>query len=367
MSGFQIKDFASIVASQINHARAVTDKVTDFAPGSVARTLIEAPAVEIEELYLQMFLGLRDAIPVATFKSFGFEKLPAKRAFGFVSVSTATPLTSAISIPAGTVFSTAAGANYSSTLAVTWAAGQTLVRVPVQAGVTGLAGNVAAGVITLSALFPSSSGFTVSNALIESGRDAETDSEREVRFADYVRSLSRGTVDACLYAAKAALVLDADGNIDQFVTRAGIVETPGRVSIYVYSNRGVASAQLLAAGQLLLDGYRDDASGAILPGFRPAGVRVDVLPMSERAISMGLQVEMLDGYELTSLVIQSMTDIYSAAIRAVPAGETLYLGTLIEELLAAPGVQRIVPGYSGNITCGQSEALTPGLLTITAL
>lgn len=49
---FQIKDFASIVASQINHARAVSDKITDFQPGSVARTIMEAPAVEIEELYL---------------------------------------------------------------------------------------------------------------------------------------------------------------------------------------------------------------------------------------------------------------------------------------------------------------------------
>ena len=83
---FQIKDFVSISAGSINHARAVTDKVTDWAPGSVARTLIEAPAVEIEELYLQMFLGLRDAIPVATFKSFGFEKLPAARAQGWVTV-----------------------------------------------------------------------------------------------------------------------------------------------------------------------------------------------------------------------------------------------------------------------------------------
>ena len=52
---FQIKSFNDIVLSQINHARSVTEKITDFAPGSVARTLMEAPAVEVEELYLQMF------------------------------------------------------------------------------------------------------------------------------------------------------------------------------------------------------------------------------------------------------------------------------------------------------------------------
>lgn len=364
---FQIKDFASIVAAEVNHARAVTDKITDFAPGSVARTLIEAPAVEMEELYLQMFLGLRDAIPVATFLSFGFDKLPSIRAFGFVSVSSATPLAAPISIPAGTVFSTSAGGTYTSTSAVTWASGSSLVRVPVQASVTGLAGNAAAGVINASALFPSTSGFTVSNSLIESGRDPETDAEREARFADYIKALSRGTVVACMYAAKSSVVLDVDGNIDQHVVRSGCVEVPGRVTIYLYTNRGLASAELLADGQRRLDGWRDELTGVITPGFRPAGVRVDVLVMVERAVAMGIQVEMLPGFTLDAGVIQSLNDIYSTVIRGIQPDETLYLGTLVELLLAAPGVRSIVPVYSGNITCGPGEALTPGTLTITPL
>ncbi len=53
---FQIKDFTSIVASMVNHMRGTQKKVTDFQKGSVARTLVEAAAVENEELYLQMFL-----------------------------------------------------------------------------------------------------------------------------------------------------------------------------------------------------------------------------------------------------------------------------------------------------------------------
>ena len=101
---FQIKDFVSIVASQINHARSVTDKITDYLPGSVARTLIEAPAIEVEELYMQMLLGLRDAIPAATFLSFGFDKLPAARAHGYVSISLDPAPTVPIIVPLGTIF-----------------------------------------------------------------------------------------------------------------------------------------------------------------------------------------------------------------------------------------------------------------------
>lgn len=364
---FQIKDFASITASEINHARAVTTKITDFQPGSVARTLLEAPAVEIEELYLQMFLGLRDAIPVATFLSFGFEKLPASRAFGFVSVSSATPMAASLTIPAGTVFSTADGANYVSTATTVFAAGASLVQVPVQADAEGLAGNVAAGVVVTSPLFPSSGGYTVSNSLINNGRDPETDAEREARFAEFVRSLSRGTVEACLYAARSAVVVDSLGVIDEFVVRSGYSEIPGRMRIYLYSNKGVASADLLAAGQLLIDGSRNDLTGVITPGFRPAGVRVDVLAMEERAVPLGIQVEMLPGFTLTAGVEQSLTDIFAAAIRGVAPGDTLYLGSLVELLLAAPNVRRVVPTTNDNIPCGVSEALTPGVLTISAL
>lgn len=364
---FQIKDFASIVAAQINHARAVTTKTTDYQPGSVVRTLMEAPAVEMEELYLQMFLGLRDAIPVATFLSFGFDKLPAKRAYGFASVSAVIPLPADIVIPLGTVLTTANNAAYTTTAAVTWAAGSTLVRLPVQASVSGLAGNVAAGVITQTDLFPSTSGYTVSNALIANGADAETDPEREARFADFVGSLSRGTVQACLYAAKQSAVLDIDGNIDQYVTRTGYFEDSGRVSIFIYSNRGAASADLLTNGQRRIDGWRDDAVGTITPGYRAGGVRFDVLAMVERSVPASVQVQMLTGYTLNSTVTQRMTDIYDAAIRGVESGSTLYLGTLIDLLLAAPGVSSVVPLGTSNITCAVSEALVPGTLTITAL
>lgn len=362
---FQIKDFASIVAAQINHARAVTDKITDFQPGSVARTIMEAPAVEVEELYLQMFLGLRDAIPVATFKSFDFDRLPATVAHGFVSVSRTPAPTQAIAIPVGTEFAAADGRTYTSTEAVTWAAGASVVRVPVKYSSAGLAGNIAQGLIASSPLF--GTGFVVSNGAIDTGRDEETDAEREVRFADFVKSLSRGTVAACMYAASLSRVLDADGNMVEYVLRSGIEERPGVVRIFLYSSIGIPSSALLADGQLRLDGSRDDAAGTITPGFRPAGVRVDVLPMTERSVDLAISVEMFPGFALTGAVEQRLDDIFGQAVRAVQPGATLYLGTLVEMLLATPGVRSIVPATNENILCAVSEALLPGTLSVTAL
>ena len=362
---FQIKDFASITASEVNHARAVTRKITDFQPGSVTRTLMEAPAVEIEELYLQMFLGLRDAIPVATFLSFGFDKLPAAVAAGYVSVSAQAPLAQDLLIPAGTEFLASDGRQYLSRVDVTWAAGTSIVRIPVVHTAAGLDGNIAAGAITSSPFFGAE--YTVGNQAIENGRDVEKDDEREARFAEFVQAISRGTIVACRYEASQSVVLDANGDRAEYVTRIGVDEQPGHVRIYLYSNIGSPSLALLANGQERIDGRRDPVTGVASPGYRAAGIRMDVLGMAERAIDLGIRVEMQSGYVLDASVEQDLGDIFAARISAVLPGETLYLGSLIEALLAVPGVQSIVPDSTENIVCEINEALVPGTLSVRSL
>ena len=115
---FQTKNFVSIVAAEINVARSITDKITDFQPGSVARTLMEAPAAEMEELYLQMLHGLLEAIPEATYRSFNFDRLQPARAFGFVSISMSPAPVESIAIPYATAFTTSDGRTYTSTEAL---------------------------------------------------------------------------------------------------------------------------------------------------------------------------------------------------------------------------------------------------------
>ena len=363
---FQIKDFVSIVASQINHAKGVTTKITDFQPGSIARTLMEAPAGEVEELYLQTFLGLRDAIPVATFLSFGFDKLPPAYARGYVSISASPAPTADLVVPAGTTFTALDGRTYLSSSDLTWSAGASVVRVPVTCTVVGAVGNAAGGIITSSPFF--NGGFTISNPVIATGRDVESDEEREARFAEFVASLSQGTVVACTYAAKQAQIIDADGNASEYVTRAGLLEQAGYVIIYIYSNAGEPSDEILARGQMLIDGARDPMTGAVIEtGTRAAGIRFEVLAMNERAVPLAVQVQMLPGHELDEAVEQQMGDIYAAALLEAMPGTVLYLGDLIDGLLEASNVLRVVPVNNSNIVCAVHEVLMPGALTITPL
>lgn len=360
---FEIKSFAQITQGAINRARAVTDKITDFLPGSVARTLIEAPASEIEELYIQMLLGLRDAIPVATYLSFGFDKLPASVASGFVTLALDPPPVADSVIPAGASFSASDGRRYLSTADTPWPAGAASIRVPVVAAVVGAAGNAAAGDITSTAL--SDRPYSVGNPAISNGRDLESDLEQRARFADFIAALSRGTMVACRFAVASATVADGNGNITEYVTRVGAQEEAGYVRFWLYSNLGIPSDELLALAQRQLDGW--SVNGVIVPGYRPAGVRVEALPMAERDLPMTIRVSMYPGFNLDAGAIQRITDVFESAVRAVPSGESIYLKSLIESMLAVDGVRAIVPDRSENIYCAPSEALVPGDLTVLPL
>lgn len=362
---FQIKDFVSIAASMLNHMRGTTTKITDFMPGSVSRTLVEAPAVEIEELYQQIFNGLREAIPVATFQSFGFDKLPATYARGFVSVSCADPASEAFTLVSGSEFTTLDGRAYLSTKPILWAEGETSVRIPVIAAKPGLSYNVAAGAITESAALDAK--YTVSNAAINNGRNDETDPERETRFAAFVAGLSRGTTYACIAAAESTTVTDEEGNIQEYVTRSGITEIAGYVRIFIYSSAGKPTAKLLANGQRLIDGHKDPETRKITSGYRSGGVRVDLLSMVEREVPLSARVRMQDGYTLTAAVIQSLEDEFATALTPVMGGDVLYVDDVRNALLNVIGVKDVLISTSENIICGPSEVLVPGLVSVTAL
>lgn len=362
---FQIKDFASITASMINHARSVTTKITDFLRGSVARTLLEAPAVEIEELYLQMFIGLKEAIPVSVFQSFGFDILPPAFARGSVTITSEQSLVNAITIPAGTAFSAPDGRSYRSTEALVWAAGATSVRVKIIADAAGYSYNAAAGIVNSSPLFGDE--YVISNALIANGRDSETEEERKARFAEFVGSLSKGTTFACMAAVRNTRILDDDGNITEYFTRTGISENAGFIRIYAYSSAGAPSTELLRLAQRNIDGYRDEATGQNFEGVRSGGVRCDVLTMVERSVNWAASVTLAAGYTLTESLQASLKDAFDTVVKNAPAGEILYVDEVVEALLSVTGVIRVVPDVNENIACQPNEALKAGTFTVNIL
>lgn len=363
--GFQLKDFVSITASMINYAKATQDNITDFSVGGVARTMMEAPAIEIEELYQRIFAGIMEAIPTSIYRAFDFDIQEARPARGVVRVEFITPLTSRMVIPAGTVFASAiTDVQYVSEAEAVGEVGFNFIEVPVTASSSGSSGNVPAGGITEVRNLMLPPGATITNDPLTSGKDEESDSERKVRFRDFILSLARGTLDAVRFAASCGIVKDVDGVVIERVARIGISEDAGRVRIYVYGTSGLPSAALLADSQRIVDGYYLE-DGTRVPGYRTTGVRVDVLPMVERGVDIDLRIRMMPGFDLTPDEQNNIRSLVFAVLDEVPSGGALYVGKMTDALLGLDSVREAFVTNTENVLCASNEVLRVGQLQIT--
>lgn len=364
---FQIKNFRSIVASMINVAKTSQRKLTDFSVGSVARTLMESPAIEIEELYLQMLLGLQDAIPVAIYQAFDFPVVGALPAAGLLTIHFPQAVSQSFTIPSGTVFrSSATDQTFYSTTDIVVQVGVLQTIVTLVAATPGAAGNVLENEIsTLSSELQLPSGHTFTNPAFVSGRDSETELVRKTRFIQFVLSLSRGTVQSVKYCAGLAVVRDGAGAVQEYVDRVGIIEDRGFVQLFIRGSSGTPSTSLIANAQKLIDGYYE--AGKNVSGYRAAGVEVVVSAMVERAIPVGVSVVTQTGTLQSSALQAAIISSISAAILAVSPGDYLRADALVTAVLSVSGVVMVNLSGTTNVLCSESETLTPGVITVSWL
>lgn len=359
MSGFQIKTFPQITDDMIARMRASTTKVTDFNVGSIVRALLEAPALEVDELYQAMYYGLLEAIPTAIYTGFGFDLQPAFAASGWVSASIPSAQGAATQIPAGLALTAYDGTGYSVVAAGAIPAGQTSVLVRVVADTAGAAGNQPAGAIDVEI-----GGVHYLSGEISAGRDAETASERAERFAAYIRSLARGTISSLEYAARLATVYSESGVAIERAERAAVQEEPGHVFLYVHNGSGATSAELVAQVQTLIDGYRDTDAGVWVGGYRPAGMRVEVLAMDDVTIAVELEVRAGLGFrtEATRLAIAREIGEF---LRNVRPGDDVRPVQIRNAALAVDGVDAVTVLAPAATTDGRLDAaLNLGGLTV---
>jgi uncharacterized phage protein gp47/JayE len=370
---FQLKDFPSVAASMINHARATQSKLTDFNVGSVARTILEAPAIEIEELYQQMWNGLMEAIPVAVYNAFGFERIPASPAFGVVRVIV-TPSATPSTVPAGSIFEAAGDLprSFVSLADTNIAANASFVDVQVRAQQPGAAGNVLAG--TVFTVQPAISTMLSAAALqvFLGGSDEETEAQQKSRFAAFIRTISRSTTAALDYGVRSAVVRSAEGAIMERVQFQSIVEPwitdlsqpPALVNVYVHNGVDGASAALLEEVRRVLFGYRD-ATGRIVPGWKAAGVRVDVYAATSVAVPVTGAVVVDAGYNSTTVIVQVSAAI-TDYISALDIGGDVLRAEIVAAAMGIPGVINYLPAApAADVAIAATSKAIPGAMTIT--
>lgn len=369
---FQIKDFVSIAASMVNWMRATQNTITDFNVGSVARTLVEAPAVEIDELYQQMFNGLKEAIPVSVYNSFDFAPIVATPSSGLIRVSITASISTTI-ISAGTIFSSVTNANtFASNTDVIIAPGNTFADVLVTNQITGVAGNISSG-LSFTAV-PAISGVVSAQNLnpFINGLDTESDVDRKSRFNAFISSLKRGTTAAITYGLSLAYLTDANGNKIESVVSSSIVEPwindntqpIALVNCYIHNGVGNTSSALVQRARDVIYGYYD-ITGIAVPGWKAAGIKLNVFAAIEQALNVTGVLTALAGYDKLTLVSLAKQAVY-AQIIAVGIGNTLVKAEVIRIIKSITGVYDITfPGLSDQTTTDNMTKLMPGAISIT--
>jgi uncharacterized phage protein gp47/JayE len=361
---FTPKPFVEILADAVERVRLSTDRLTDFNVGSVTRSLLEAHAVELDNYYQEMYLGLMRAIPTAIYIGFGFDRKPAVAAAGTAVFSRAESAPEeSITIPQGTRLGTVGGTYFVTDAAVTILLNATSATVTITAEIPGAASNSDPNTLFLADTVTSD--FTVTNpAILSGGEDAETEEQRAERFAAFIRALARGTPAALEYAATLpAIYHPITGVLAERVQRAAVHETPGYVELFIHNGSYGASAELVQAVQAVIDGTHEQATW--INGYRPAGMRVVVQVMTETALHVS--------YELTASLGASQADIATALASKVAAwlrdaipGQRLRPLDLINLAITTDGVSSaLLLAPTATTTVAANTVMSLGSLTLT--
>lgn len=308
--GLTMKSFQDILKGMVDWTAQNSSKLIDFSVGSVIRTLYEAVATEIEELYFRMYQNFQWAIENSIYESFGFSKLPATEAYGDLKLTFTGELPVALEIPEGTRFMASLPNNttlyYETRQDYIIPMGSSEAVIRVYCTVPGTIGNVAANTITRM-VNPIQYVSTVTNEQrFITGKDEETDSARRARFANYVQTRSRGTKKALEY---------------------GVLEIPQVSGVYVDDSQiGIVRIYAHdAAGDL-----PDDVKNQIIQNienYRPAGIPVIVLPTVKILQDVEVNLE-LDTLYNNGNFIQYIKDSIENYLNSFSTSEDLLLSDL---------------------------------------
>ncbi|GGY07046.1 baseplate J/gp47 family protein [Paludibacterium paludis] len=289
---FNIKTWPQLVSDQVTAIQARAAGLVDTTIGSLMRALAESNASVVQwlqQLVLQLLARTRASTSSGEdldswLADFGFARLPAVEARGFVTFARFTPNLPAL-IPAGATVETADGSQ--SYVVVpdasnpAWSAerngyalpaGAREIALPVVARRPGEKGNALSGMVTqITGAIPGVD-TCVNAAAMAGGRNAESDDAVRARFVAWVASLSKATRAAVEYA-----VLSMAQGMSCVVVenrRYDGVAQPGFFYVVVDDGTGSPTATTLSSAYNAIDLVRPFTSTFAV--FKPARLSASI-------------------------------------------------------------------------------------------
>jgi len=374
---FQIIKAETRTQRLIEWFSGICPSITDFVVGSKIRSKFETIAVEMEAQDFAWYQTVKKAIPIAIYRAFDFNLLPAQKASGKAVFYLAEPLAADVTIPAGTQMATATSESqpeklYTTTATVTIQAGQITAESNIIAESPGEVGNTASDTVTV--LKSAINGVdSVNNPTpVSGGAERETEDERRIRFIEYVNTLTRGTTAAVVYGAKTATVKNLDGDVIESVRDAVVYEPfmhdnsqpVGIFFVYIYSDAGTTSDSIIAEAQKVIDGYTS-ADGTKIPGWKAAGVICNVAKATEIITDITASVIAFTGYD-TAILKETVTAACDEYVGSLGIGKAFIYNELVQRIMEIDGVYNCqITAPSSDKTPLFNEVYVSGAKTIT--
>lgn len=369
---FNIRNFDAITASLIASVSSGTIKTTDFNVGSVVRTMLEAVALTMEDLNINTWQGLLDAIETAVYKGFDFKRLQPSKSSGVVRFISDVPAVATVVIPVGTLVKVpGTSKEYVTTIAGQIDIGETETSIRVEATVEGSVANTTPDSVTELVAPLTGVDSITNNAAFSSGRDLETSLERRDRFRRFIVSLARSHREGIEFAARTAVILDANDIVIESVTDVFVFELftvnptapAGYFDVFIHSGPDT-SAEIVAEAQKIIDGFEDPTLGRVA-GFRAAGDVASVKAAEEIIINVDADIIVSEGFsfaELEASIIDSIVVIFEASKIA----QDFLVNDIICSIKAVSGVFDVIMNTpTANVTIAFNQVGILGTITLT--
>ena len=355
-------NFATLVQAMSTSVLGRASAIVDLTVGSVVRTILEANAsvaLWLQWLILQVLSMTRLSTSTGTnvdswVGDFSLTRLPAVAASGTVTLTSYTTSQQRLVVP-GAAVKTADGTQTFTVVAdatnPAWSAAQggfviapgvASVNVTVQAALSGSAGNVQAGAISLIASAIPGVDAVTNAASFTNGIDAETDAALKSRFANYIASLSRATLPAVEYAI-ASVQQGLTYSVTENSTLGGSYQ-PGHFLVVVDDGSGAPPSPLLATIYTAID------------QTRPLGSTFEVHGPTLVGCTIGLTISVSAGASKPA-IIGPVAQAIQSYVDALPIGGTLYLTRIAQ--IAYDTTQAITNVTAVSINSATSD-LNPG-------
>ena len=334
------KQFSDILGNLFDAITSSGGKLTDFNIGSTLRTILEAVAAIIEEVWfnLELFVNMffietsEDGWLDKRLNDFELYRKLGAVATGSIIVSRSTPSPVGILIPAGSLFVTDQSVNITTTADATMIAGTSNVEIQVVAVDVGISANLPQNTPLKQAGMAITGIETVAISHMGGGIDTETDDELKARVTPYFQSLGRSTKGAITFAALSV----------QGVKVTTVIEnspSPGWFKVYIDDGTGGASSALISAVSNAVDLYR---------GFT---IHYTILSPNLINANIGATLTVQDGYIVAEVQANVQVALLTA-VNSLQMGQQLYVAALYQATMGVQGVKNVIitsPTADSNI------------------